>query len=403
MESIVRIFAKKKLGGTFHQFFKADPTINDQININLLTKCYNTATILLYALTLSKESIRQADMDCHSKLHSSHIPQKDKVERLVRLREDILKPDCKPCIYYILMNVEDFVCPRLKNKTSDNNRSKTHYKRILGNYGKQNIEAQTENENNTTEEKTFPGHVFILEKAVVWNKKFKTFKNVYYIYQSYINSYVLEDFHNFNKQTFKVSQSHVKRIMDSMIKLFITKQWTQETSDFWKLFTHVNSEKFNGCNIGDIKPCSLKFYMKDVVPRLHNYCNRRLNIIKNYLTLKKQKQKYEQNSFRLNNLIHSNARNIKHHTLLKENNVKLNDVQTRCSTMENEHINNYLNVNFHTEHRSSSKRYESAKKSSIEDIAEFLKETIGELRKISKKKYVGLTKSNRNRKCSNKK
>jgi len=247
LSSLVEKIAKRPEG--FFQFIIKEEPVNKALNSNLLTKCYNTATTLLYLLTLNKKALDDADVICHEQLYSKSIEQEEKIRRFTELKKDIEKPEDSIELYYILMNVAEMDCP--VNKSSKSN----YLYNLLNNFKKT---------------KTFPGHVFLLEKVPYidsnGNKDSK-----YYLYQSYINKYTLKDYLEKNGKTFEIGKDKILSYIEGMRKLMIEPKWTKETTKFWKEFTHVNSSDFNECNFHRIKPCYLKFKMKDIKKILNNY------------------------------------------------------------------------------------------------------------------------------------
>jgi hypothetical protein len=247
LSSLVERIAQRPEG--FFQFIIKEKPVNNAVQSNLLTKCYNTATMLLYLLTLNEKALDKADVICHDQLYEKSITQEEKIKHFTELKKDIEKNDNSLCLYYILMNVADMDCPTKK----ENN----------GNYLHNLL-------NDFKRTKTFPGHVFLLEKVPYIDKNgVRTSK--YFLYQSYINKYTLKDYLNKNGKTFEISKDKVLSYIEGMIKLMVEPKWTKETSKFWKEFTHVNSSDFNECNFHRIKPCYLKFKMKDIRIILNNY------------------------------------------------------------------------------------------------------------------------------------
>jgi hypothetical protein len=245
LSSLVERIAKHP--GGFFQFITKEKSVNKAINSNLLTKCYNTATTLLYLLTLNEKALKKADIICHEKLYSTSITQDEKINRFSLLKRDIEKNEDEICLYYILMNVAEMDCNSGKKQN--------------------NIETFLYNFKN---QKTFPGHVFLLEKVPhIDEKNNKTSR--YFLYQSYINKYTLKDYLVKNGKTFEISKDKILSYIDGMLKLMIKPKWTKETTQFWKEFTHVNSSNFNECNFHRIKPCYLKFKMKHISQILNNY------------------------------------------------------------------------------------------------------------------------------------
>lgn len=247
LSSFVERIAQRPEG--FFQFIIKEQPVNRALNSHLLTKCYNTATTLLYLLTLNKTALDKADVICHDKLYGTSISQEEKIKRFTALKKDVEKNDNSICLYYILMNVAEMDCPVNKNKK--------------GNY----LETLLNNFQST---KTFPGHVFLLEKVPYINNNGER-SSKYFLYQSYINKYTLKDYLEKNGKTFEVSKEKILSYIEGMRQLMIEPKWTKETSTFWKEFTHVNSSDFNECNFHRIKPCYLKFKMKDVRLILNNY------------------------------------------------------------------------------------------------------------------------------------
>jgi hypothetical protein len=281
------------------QLIKTDPQLEHYINYNQVTKCYNTATTLLFFLTQTIESLRRADVDCHSKLSSSNLQQADKLRLLTALKKDMMKTDDGHYLYYILMNVDSMHCDKSKVITSDDNergcqmtkKGKTCNLNTEG--GKQTKSKKINLEDNynafnSVTYKTFPGHVFIIERAPKWIVNAKTGKekliNEYFLYQSYINKFTLKDQFRYNGQTFKISKAHVNKILTGMADLFRQDRWDAATTQFYMDFAKAyDASKFEGCSMGEVKPCYIKYNIQNIhatIAKIRTYLQRKLKEVR---------------------------------------------------------------------------------------------------------------------------
>lgn len=299
----------------FFQFILKEPPVKEAVSSTYLTKCYNTATTLLYLLTLDKTSLDKADVICHEQLYRNPLKKTEKITKLQKLKIDLAKKEKGIVLYYILMNVGDMDC-----KDRGNNNNNNDY----------NIFSQF------SKTKTFPGHVFIVEKVNLVDSKGGS-EIKYYLYQSYINKYTLKDYYHQNGNSFEIKKDVLLSYIDNMIELFNQEKWSAKTSKFWKDFTLVDSSEFDKCDFTTVKPCYLRFKMKDI-----NF------VLKNY-------DKY-----------------------LRKKLGEIND-DIKASKF------NKYNLKFNTERNQYSNKTESAMSESIKSLREYIGNLLKEIREISYK------------------
>jgi len=297
----------------FFQFITKEAPIKETVSSTYLTKCYNTATTLLYLLTLDKTSLDKADIICHEQLYRNPLNKNEKIDKLKKLKKDLAKNEKGIILYYILMNVGDMDC----QGSSNNNNNNDFFSKF-------------------TKTKTFPGHVFIVEKVGYTNKQGQLDVK-FYLYQSYINKYTLKDYYEQNGNSFAIDKNVLLSYIDNIILLFQNAKWQASTTKFWKDFTLVDSSNFEKCEFTKVKPCYLRFKMKDI-----NF------VLKNY-------DKY-----------------------LKK---KLTDIDKKIK----ESNCNYYNMIFDVEHNQYSKTSASALPENIKALREYIQNLINEIKSISYK------------------
>lgn len=98
----------------------------------------------------------------------------------------------------------------------------------------------------------FPGHVCVIEKQV--NKG----EAIYYLYQSYINRYNLEEYSKIrtpnndskhNNDTYRhmhFSFDAMTQFMEKFERFVLSAIWDKENTKFWKEFTLVDAKEFSG-------------------------------------------------------------------------------------------------------------------------------------------------------------
>lgn len=165
------------------------------------TKCLNTAVMLIQFL-LGNKGIQIAD-SCDTRAviarHTEGTDNNDAI--LVDLRKQLFsKKEKARTLYYVLMS--DGYFP-----------------------------SQT-----GTENKYFPGHVFILEK--VWNAA--TRKHEYYFYQSYINKYTLREHIVMNKGLL-VSTERTTELMNHLERVMKSETWSSDNVKRWYDMTFADS------------------------------------------------------------------------------------------------------------------------------------------------------------------
>lgn len=175
-----------------------------EFNMQLLTtKCLNTAVMVLFFFLGSKARSRANVCDSH-KLRNDFLSGKvHTLDRLDSLKKQLMKYSKNRYVFFVMINDGDLI----KEKS-------TIY---------------------------FPGHVFVIEKYPLGEKK-----NGYNIYQSYINQYDLKGYLNKVGNSFEYSSEQMKRLLHDLHMLFTKPVWDQECVRFWSDFTAVDSSEFIG-------------------------------------------------------------------------------------------------------------------------------------------------------------
>lgn len=94
-----------------------------------------------------------------------------------------------------------------------------------------------------TDNRYFPGHVFILEKA--WDQAQQ--KHIYYFYQSYINKYTLREHIMMNKGLV-ITQERANELMTHLEKVLKSETWSTENVKRWYDMTFADSSNLLNSN-----------------------------------------------------------------------------------------------------------------------------------------------------------
>jgi hypothetical protein len=200
----------------------------------ITTKCLNTAVMLITLLIGNKQlkTIQYCDVQNTRDRHESN--SENNLQILNNLNKQLLNKSLNHNMFYIM----------LTDSTLYNDNNDSIY---------------------------FPGHVFIIEKIN---------NDEYYLYQSYIGEYDLNEFLNVRKCR-KYTNKDMIYILDNLSKLSnVNNKWDNNMITFWKRFTHVDSTKFNGFNTHGIYVCYKKFSSKCVMKNTLKYVDKSLEKMK---------------------------------------------------------------------------------------------------------------------------
>lgn len=206
----------------------------------ITTKCLNTAVMLVILLVGSDKikSIQQCDVPNTIQRHVSHEENNKTIMR--RLHASLCSINSKkPCMYYIMLT---------DGRLSNVNRAKgTSY---------------------------FPGHVFIVEKTV---------KHEFYVYQSFIAKYDLNDFIVKNKCK-KHSLSEVKD-MCAFFKRFLKagNVWDEEAVVYWKKLTSVDTSDFKDHETSNIFLCFKRFEIERIKQNISRFVSDATDTIQGHI------------------------------------------------------------------------------------------------------------------------
>lgn len=210
---------------------------------NRVTKCLNTAVMLMYFM-IGEKGIQYANAcDCETfnkknqeMLQKGYFNMNNNTMR--RLRSSILsKNDKERCLYYILL---------------------------------------TDAQLSSSPDIYFPGHVVVIEKVPFIDDTTKTPDVYYNVYQSYINEYDLQKYHDKNN-TFHVPYNAMRLLLGQLNYILNTEKWDDNCRDFWKNITHVDSPQFVGATIRNkFFICYQKVQSSYCLENLENYVEQKL-------------------------------------------------------------------------------------------------------------------------------
>ena len=188
------------------------------------TKCLNTAVMLVFLLGGS-EQLETAEFCDSYKINKRYKKKKNKLEYkinvLEKLKKDISSKNIhKKWFYYILLTHNDMV-----------------------------------NGVNPTNKETafFPGHVFIIDKYKDCRNDVK-----YKIYQSYINQYDLIGHYKKNKNSMKLKNNNINFLLDGLDNIIKNPLWNQNSVEFWKQLSFVDTQSLVNHKTEDINLCYSK-------------------------------------------------------------------------------------------------------------------------------------------------
>lgn len=212
------------------------------------TKCLNTSIMITFFLLGLKHGSKIIDKCDSSKTNDEkyYITRRDE---LINNLNDIFTIENGRYIYYILI---------ANNELSDKNL-------------------------NT---KIFPGHVFIIEKN----------NNKYYLYQSYIKQYNLQEYKKLVSE-FYITKKNLVSIINK-IKYIIIKAntWDDKCVKYWKDFTLVDTNYMKNVIIkNNLNICIIKNEIQTCLENLNKYINQKLKEIKDIDTIYGDISKYELN------------------------------------------------------------------------------------------------------------
>lgn len=220
----------------------------DKYTNNLITtKCLNTA-VMIIVLTLGDKKIPNIQYcDVSNTIQRHGLKQDNNLQIFNKMSKSIVrktKPSSSTMMYYIML--------------TDGN-----------------LDSSISN----APKKYFPGHVFILEKSIDYNNNLN-----YRIYQSYIAKYSLHD--HLNKTKCKVFEIHEIKPILKFFKKFLSPDyiWNNETVQYWKILTNVDSSEFVGYRTNNIFLCYKLFKSNSILKNLKHFVHVHLNLIKKYET-----------------------------------------------------------------------------------------------------------------------
>jgi hypothetical protein len=172
----------------------------------LTTKCLNTAVMLSIFMLGKRRGIEIANFCDTVKTRKRHLDHLDDTKQILsQFQKDIQSQQFKHReFYYVLLTDGSF--PYADTKTSS---------------------------------AYFPGHVFILEKI-------PSDPPTFYMYQSYINKYDLNEHVQKNRGSLKISQERVNYIIDTLDYILHTDVWDDECVRRWKKMTFVDTGTMRG-------------------------------------------------------------------------------------------------------------------------------------------------------------
>lgn len=197
----------------------------------LTTKCLNTSIMLSIFMLGRKRGIEIGDYCDTEETRKRHKNNEETNQTILNaFIKNILEPKCtRRILYYILLTDGKFS----KGDSSE----------------------------------FFPGHVFILEKYP--NKDDLPY---YYLYQSYINEYDLNDYIKKNNKTLKINYKKAKYIFEGLDYILNVDFWDQKCVDIWKVLTFVDSSNLIGSKSkGEIFLCIRKAYVRDCLKHIEDY------------------------------------------------------------------------------------------------------------------------------------
>lgn len=216
-------------------------TFSSSYTNNLITtKCLNTAVMLIIILIGSDKikSIQQCDVSNTIERHISH--QENNKQIMTSLQASLCYPRNKKAYMFYIMLTDG----RLSNVKPNKG---TNY---------------------------FPGHVFIVEKTI---------DNSYFIYQSFIAKYDLNDFIVKNKCK-SYDRNSVKE-MCGFFKKFLKEDnvWDDNAVDYWKKLTSVDTTEFKGCCTNNIFLCFKKFEIDKIKVKFQSFISNALTNIQGHI------------------------------------------------------------------------------------------------------------------------
>lgn len=206
----------------------------------ITTKCLNTAVMLVIVLIGSNKikSIQQCDVPNTIQRHMSHEENNNAIMR--RLQASLCNTKSKtPSMYYIMLT-----------------------------------DGRLSNVDRTKDTNYFPGHVFIVEKTI---------KHEFYIYQSFIAKYDLNDFIVKNKCK-KHTLAEVKD-MCAFFKRFLRPDnvWDDTAVAYWKKLTSVDTVDFKDHNTSNIYLCFKRFDIQKVKDNVLQFVSTALDTIQGHI------------------------------------------------------------------------------------------------------------------------
>lgn len=203
----------------------------------LLTKCLNTSIVLSFIL-LGPIGVKRASYCDTQRTIDRHKKGIDNNREILdRLKLDLLnKNEPGRWVYYMLITDAYFPYDNVNRKDA-----------------------------------FMPGHVVLIERINDGKEVF------YYLYQSYINQYDFKGHFDRSKGTLRKSWDEIRNILEKVDAMLMAKKWNENTIQFWKDFTFVNTRDMKNSNSEErMYLCWRKTQATECVKYLEDYVNQKL-------------------------------------------------------------------------------------------------------------------------------
>lgn len=211
------------------------------------TKCLNTAVMLSYILSHSK-NMKRVEYCSVSKINKRYEKSGNERKYILKVHRDLErdllnKRDRKRYFYYILITNYDM-----------KKRAKRH---------------GLPYDNSGDDKRSFPGHVFIIDKFPATNNSCNPKVPIYRIYQSYINQY---DFNGYKaKNGNKLKLNDPQKILDGLYNIVSNDEWNKKAVKFWKDFTFVDTDDLVGFETKGLNLCYQKIQIDYCYERFYKF------------------------------------------------------------------------------------------------------------------------------------
>jgi len=228
------------------------------------TKCLNTAVMLTYILGGS-DKLKRVEYCEVSKINNRYEKKANKLEHkkkiFNKLKQDLSKKNIKKrYFYYILI--------------TNNNMNKSN-----------------KLPPNAEKSQFFPGHVFIIDKFPVCNKK----EPKYNIYQSYINHYDLKGHYKKNKKSMNLKNNDVNSLLSGINNIISEPVWNNEAVDFWNELTFVDTTNLINYNTDKLNLCYSKIRIDYCYKEFRNFIKKHKDKLENDIKNNFNLNKYSEN------------------------------------------------------------------------------------------------------------